>query len=186
MEGWTATGGALSIIANRLSYLLDLHGPSLTVDTACSSSLTAVHLAVQAIRAGECELALAGASNLVLLPEEGTVYSGARMLADDGRCKFGDASADGFVRSDGVGMVVLKPLRLARRDGDRVRAVILGSAVGNDGQSSGYLVTPGVDGQRRVLERAHRQAGIASGDGATSKAARRRGHRSWCRERCHP
>lgn len=165
LEFYGLTGAAArAMTSGRLAFAFDLRGPSMTVDTACSSSLTAVHLAVQTIRAGECELALAGASNLVLLPEEGTVYSGARMLADDGRCKFGDASADGFVRSDGVGMVVLKPLRLARRDGDRVRAVILGSAVGNDGQSSGYLVTPGVDGQRRVIERAHRQAGVASGD----------------------
>ncbi|UGY91630.1 type I polyketide synthase [Streptomyces gobiensis] len=152
---------ARAMTSGRLAYTFDFRGPSVTIDTACSSSLTAVHMAAQSIRSGETTMAVAGAANVVLLPEEGTVYSGARMLADDGRCKFGDASADGFVRSDGVGVVVLKSLAQARADGDRVRAVILGSAIGNDGQSSGYLVTPGVDGQRDVLLRAYEQAGVS-------------------------
>lgn len=161
LDLYAMTGAASrAITSGRLSYAFDLRGPSFTVDTACSSALVAVHNAVQALRLGECGLAIAGAVNLVLLPQEGVVYSGAGMLAGDGRCKFGDASGDGFVRSDGVGAVVLKPLSRALADGDRVRAVIRGSAVGNDGQSSGYLVTPGVDGQREVLERAYRNAGV--------------------------
>ncbi|WP_326799366.1 acyltransferase domain-containing protein [Streptomyces sp. NBC_01808] len=152
---------ARAMTSGRVAYSFDFRGPSVTLDTACSSSLTAVHMAAQSIRSGETTMAVAGAANVVLLPEEGTVYSGARMLASDGRCKFGDASADGFVRSDGVGVVILKSLSQARADGDRVRAVILGSAIGNDGQSSGYLVTPGVEGQRDVLLRAYEQAGIS-------------------------
>ncbi|UED87559.1 type I polyketide synthase [Streptomyces profundus] len=155
------TGAASrAITSGRLSYAFDLRGPSVTVDTACSSALVAVHHAVQALRLGECPVAIAGGVNLVLLPEEGVVYSGAGMLAADGRCKFADASGDGFVRSDGVGVVVLKRLADARADGDRVRAVLLGSAIGNDGDSSGYLVTPSVEGQRRVLRRAYADAGV--------------------------
>ncbi|RJQ77706.1 acyltransferase domain-containing protein [Pseudonocardiaceae bacterium YIM PH 21723] len=155
---------ARAMTSGRLAYAFDFRGPSVTIDTACSSSLTAVHLAVQSIRAGESTVAVAGAVNMILLPEEGTVYSGAGMLASDGRCKFGDASADGFVRSDGVGVVVLKSLSQARADGDRVRAVIRGTSIGNDGQSSGYLVTPGVDGQRDVLLRAYRGSGVEPSD----------------------
>ncbi|MEV6974449.1 type I polyketide synthase [Kitasatospora sp. NPDC093806] len=165
LDLYAMTGAASrAIMSGRLSYAFDLRGPSLTVDTACSSALVAVHNAVQALRLGECGLAIAGGVNLVLLPEEGIVYSGAGMLAKDGRCKFGDATGDGFVRSDGVGAVVLKPLDAALADGDRIRAVIRGSAIGNDGQSSGYLVTPAVEGQRDVLVRAYRNAGIDPAD----------------------
>ncbi|MFF8481889.1 SDR family NAD(P)-dependent oxidoreductase [Streptomyces antibioticus] len=165
LDLYAMTGAASrAITSGRLSYAFDLRGPSFTVDTACSSALVAVHNAVQAIRLGECPLAIAGGVNLVLLPEEGVVYSGAGMLASDGRCKFGDASGDGFVRSDGVGAVILKPLSAALADGDRVRAVIRGSAVGNDGQSSGYLVTPAVEGQRDVLRRAYANAGVDPAD----------------------
>ncbi|QUH01863.1 acyltransferase domain-containing protein [Saccharopolyspora erythraea] len=161
---------ARAMTSGRLAFSFDLRGPTLTVDTACSSSLTAVHLAAQAIRSGECEMALAGAVNMVLLPEEGTIYSGAGMLAGDGRCKFGDEAADGFVRSDGIGAVILKPLSRARADGDRVRAVILGSAVGSDGRSNGYLVTPSEEGQQGVLSRAYRQAGVNPADVAYVEA----------------
>lgn len=165
LDLYAMTGSASrAITSGRLSYAFDLRGPSVTVDTACSSALVAVHNAMQALRLGECPLALAGGVNLVLLPEEGVVYSGAGMLARDGRCKFGDASGDGFVRSDGVGTVVLKPLSRALADGDRVRAVLRGSAVGNDGRSSGYLVTPGVEGQRQVLRRAYENAGVDPAD----------------------
>ncbi|MGA5461004.1 type I polyketide synthase [Streptomyces cellulosae] len=161
LDLYAMTGAAArAITSGRLSYAFDLRGPSFTVDTACSSALVAVHNAVQAIRLGECPLAIAGGVNLVLLPEEGVVYSGAGMLASDGRCKFADASGDGFVRSDGIGAVILKPLSAALADGDRIRAVIRGSAVGNDGQSSGYLVTPAVEGQRDVLRRAYANAGV--------------------------
>ncbi|MDG5808823.1 type I polyketide synthase [Streptomyces ossamyceticus] len=165
LDLYAMTGAASrAITSGRLSYAFDLRGPSFTVDTACSSALVAVHNAVQAIRLGECPLAIAGGVNLVLLPEEGVVYSGAGMLASDGRCKFADASGDGFVRSDGIGAVILKPLSAALADGDRIRAVIRGSAVGNDGQSSGYLVTPAVEGQRDVLRRAYANAGIDPAD----------------------
>ncbi|MFF0110352.1 type I polyketide synthase [Streptomyces hirsutus] len=165
LDLYAMTGAAArAITSGRLSYAFDLRGPSFTVDTACSSALVAVHNAVQAIRLGECPLAIAGGVNLVLLPEEGVVYSGAGMLASDGRCKFADASGDGFVRSDGIGAVILKPLSAALADGDRIRAVIRGSAVGNDGQSSGYLVTPAVEGQRDVLRRAYANAGVNPAD----------------------
>ncbi|GHH92970.1 type I polyketide synthase [Streptomyces capillispiralis] len=165
LDLYSMTGAAArAITSGRLSYAFDLRGPSFTVDTACSSALVAVHNAVQALRLGECPLAIAGGVNVVLLPEEGVVYSGAGMLASDGRCKFADASGDGFVRSDGIGAVILKPLSAALADGDRVRAVIRGSAVGNDGQSSGYLVTPAVEGQREVLRRAYDNAGVDPAD----------------------
>ncbi|MEV7145123.1 SDR family NAD(P)-dependent oxidoreductase [Streptomyces sp. NPDC093084] len=165
LDLYAMTGAAArAITSGRLSYAFDLRGPSFTVDTACSSALVAVHNAVQALRLGECPLAIAGGVNLVLLPEEGVVYSGAGMLASDGRCKFGDASGDGFVRSDGIGAVILKPLSAALADGDRIRAVLRGSAVGNDGQSSGYLVTPAVEGQRDVLRRAYANAGVDPAD----------------------
>ncbi|WP_431948507.1 type I polyketide synthase [Actinacidiphila sp. bgisy167] len=165
LDLYAMTGAASrAITSGRLSYAFDLRGPSFTVDTACSSALVAVHNAVQALRLGECPLAIAGGVNIVLLPEEGVVYSGAGMLASDGRCKFADASGDGFVRSDGIGVVVLKPLSAALADGDRIRAVIRGSAVGNDGQSSGYLVTPAVEGQRDVLRRAYTNAGVDPAD----------------------
>ncbi|MET9565792.1 type I polyketide synthase [Streptomyces tauricus] len=165
LDLYAMTGAASrAITSGRLSYAFDLRGPSFTVDTACSSALVAVHNAVQAIRLGECPLAIAGGVNLVLLPEEGVVYSGAGMLASDGRCKFADASGDGFVRSDGIGAVILKPLSAALADDDRIRAVIRGSAVGNDGQSSGYLVTPAVEGQLGVLRRAYDNAGVDPAD----------------------
>ncbi|WP_340557769.1 type I polyketide synthase [Streptomyces sp. GSL17-111] len=159
------TGSASrAVTSGRLAHVWDLRGPSLTVDTAASSSLVAVHLALQSLWSGECTTAVAGGVNLVLIPDDTVIFSEAGMLAADGRCKFGDSSADGFVRSDGVGAVILKPLQQALTDGDRVRAVVLGSAAGNDGQSSGYLVTPGVDGQEQVLRRAYRHAGVAPRD----------------------
>ena len=160
---YTTTGGYRSVAAGRLSYTLGLEGPSLSVDTACSSSLVAVHLACQSIRSGECALALAAGANLILHPEQTFGYSSARMLSPDGRCKFGDASADGFVRSEGVGVVVLKPLSAALADGDPVYAVIRASAVNNDGRSGGLLMTPSRQGQEAVLRTAYRQAGISPG-----------------------
>ncbi|WP_327365122.1 polyketide synthase [Streptomyces sp. NBC_01217] len=159
------TGGGLRApMSGRLSYAFDLRGPSITVDAACSSGLVAVHHAVQALRLGECRLAIAGAAGLVLRPDAGVAYSGAGMLARDGRCKFGDASADGFVRSEGIGSVILKPLSQALADGNRIRAVLRGSAVGNDGRSGGYMVAPGVKGQRDVLLRAYTDAGVNPAD----------------------
>ncbi|MGW0804674.1 type I polyketide synthase [Nonomuraea sp. NPDC002799] len=147
-------------LPGRASFHLDLRGPSVSVDTACSASLAAVHLACQSIRLGESTMALAGGVNLALLPYEEEAFSGAGMLAPDGRCKFGDAGADGFVRSDGVGVVVLKPLTDAVADGDRVYAVIRGSSITNDGRSNGLLMTPSRIGQEQMLRRALDDAGV--------------------------
>lgn len=152
------------MLSGRLSYLFDLRGPSLTVDTACSSSLVAVHLAAQGLRVGETELAVAAGVNLKLTADEDVMLSQARMLAPDGRCKFGDASANGFAPSDGVGVVVLKPLDAALADRDRIRAVVLGSAVGNDGASGASLLAPSVEGHVQMLRWAYRDAGVAPGE----------------------
>jgi myxalamid-type polyketide synthase MxaE and MxaD len=149
--------------SGRLSYAFGFEGPSLTVDTACSSSLVAVHLACQSLRTHECDVALAGGANVVLEPAVTMAYSGARMIAPDGRCKFADARANGYVRSDGAGMVVLERLSTAIANGDRVYALIAGSAVNNDGRTSGSLGTPGRDGQERVLRQAYRNAGVSPG-----------------------
>ncbi|QFU90240.1 non-ribosomal peptide synthetase/type I polyketide synthase [Amycolatopsis sp. YIM 10] len=159
----SGTGQALSIAANRLSYFLDLKGPSLAVDTACSSSLVAVHLACRSLRSGEAETALAGGVNLLLSPDLTEVFGQAGMLADDGRCKTFDAAADGYVRAEGGGMVVLKTLSAARRDGDRVLAVLRGSAVNQDGRSNG-LTAPSGAAQQEVIREALREAGLTPAD----------------------
>jgi acyl transferase domain-containing protein/acyl-CoA synthetase (AMP-forming)/AMP-acid ligase II/NADPH:quinone reductase-like Zn-dependent oxidoreductase/acyl carrier protein len=158
-NGYSGVGSALSILANRLSYFLDLRGPSLTVDTACSSSLVAVHQACMALRRGEAELALAGGVNLILNAELSAVFDHAGMLAPDGRCKTFDAGADGYVRGEGCGMVLLKPLSAALRDGDTVLATILGSAVSQDGRSNG-LTAPNGPAQQAVMRRALADADV--------------------------
>ncbi|MEV7832326.1 beta-ketoacyl synthase N-terminal-like domain-containing protein [Streptomyces subrutilus] len=160
-----ATGSRLrSMAAGRISYALDLRGPSMTIDTACSSSLVAVHTARQSLLSGEAEVAVAGGVNVILSPRDSIAYSQAEMLSPDGRCKFGDAGADGFVRSEGIGVVVLKPLPAALRDGDRVLALLPGSAVTNDGRGSGLLLKPAVSGQTAMFEAACRDAGVRPGD----------------------
>jgi acyl-CoA synthetase (AMP-forming)/AMP-acid ligase II/3-oxoacyl-(acyl-carrier-protein) synthase/acyl carrier protein len=156
-DAWSGTGNALSIAANRLSYFFDLRGPSLSIDTACSSSLVAVHQARESLRHGECQLALAGGVNLILTPRLSQTFAEAGMLAADGRCKTFDASADGYVRGEGCGVVMLKRLADARRDGDRIWAVIRGSAVNQDGRSNG-LTAPNGPSQQDVIERALRDA----------------------------
>ncbi|MEU7894345.1 SDR family oxidoreductase [Nonomuraea sp. NPDC049152] len=150
VDAWTATGAAFSIAANRLSYLLDLHGPSMAVDTACSSSLVAIHLAVNTLRAGESDLALAAGVNLLLSPAVTMAFDQAGGTAPDGRCKAFDVSADGMVRAEGCGVVVLKRLSDALRDHDRVLAVVTVSAVNQDGRSNG-LVAPNPDAQQNLL-----------------------------------
>ena len=155
----TATGSAHCILANRLSYLLDLHGPSLSVDTACSSSLVAVHLACQGLRAGETDLALAGGVNVILSPAVGASLADWGMLAPDGRCKTFDARADGFVRGEGCGVVVLKRLSDAIAAGDRILAVIRGSAVNQDGRSTA-LTAPNGLAQQAVMRQALARAGL--------------------------
>ncbi|WP_406484925.1 SDR family NAD(P)-dependent oxidoreductase [Streptomyces sp. NBC_01563] len=153
-------GTAPSVLSGRLSYAFDLKGPSFTVDTACSSSLTAVHLACQSLRNGESSTALVGGANLVLVPEESITFSDGKMLSPDGRCKFASATADGFVRSEGIGVVVLKLLDDAIADGDAIRAVIHGSATLNDGRNGGAMIAPARSGQEQTLRAAYADAGV--------------------------
>ncbi|MFE9611304.1 SDR family NAD(P)-dependent oxidoreductase [Streptomyces sp. NPDC006012] len=160
LDIYANTGTSRSVLSGRLSFFFDLRGPSTSVDTACSSSLVAVHQACAALRGGEATLALAAGVNLVITPEESITFSQADMLSADGRCKFGAADADGFVRSDGVGVVVLKTLAQAEADGDRVHAVIHGSAVENEGRSSGYLMTPSQTAQIDTMRHACSRGGI--------------------------
>jgi acyl transferase domain-containing protein/glutamate-1-semialdehyde aminotransferase len=159
---FSGTGEALSITANRVSYALDLRGVSLAVDTACSSSLMAVHLAVQSLRSGESDLALAGAVNVLLAPEVTEILAEAGMLAADGRCKSFDAAADGYVRSEGCGLVVLKRLPEAIADGDRILGVIAGSAAGQDGRTNGLTAPSGL-AQQELIRRALRDARMEPG-----------------------
>jgi myxalamid-type polyketide synthase MxaE and MxaD len=154
------TGGGRYAASGRLSYVFDLRGPSLTVDTACSSSLVAIHLACQSLRSGESDVVLAGGVNLILEPHISIGYSRSSMLSPDARCRFGDADAAGYVRSEGVGILVLKPLSRARADGDRIHALIRGSAVNNGGQGSDVLMAPNIAGQAAMLRQAYRAAGI--------------------------
>ncbi|MGE3272807.1 MAG: type I polyketide synthase, partial [Chloroflexota bacterium] len=155
------TGSGRYFASGRVSYALGLEGPSLTLDTGCSSSLVAVHLACQSLRAGECDVALAGGVNVILQPHVMIALSHGGILSPDGRCKFGDARADGYVRSEGAAVVVLKPLAQAQADGDPIYAVIRGGAVSNDGRSSGFLATPGSEGQEETLRRAYQNAGVS-------------------------
>ena len=137
---YSNTGGSLSIAANRISYCFDFRGPSAAVDTACSSALVAVHLACRSIWQDGCPLALAGGVNALLLPDWYVGFCRMGMLSPDGRCRAFDAGASGFVRSEGAGMVVLKPLAQALADGDRVYAVIRGTAMNQDGRTPGMTV----------------------------------------------
>lgn len=163
VDFYMSTGTGRYSASGRLSYTLGLEGPSLTIDTACSSSLVAVHLACESLRRNECPLALAGGANVILQPHISIAYSQSKMLAPDGRCKFGDARANGYVRSEGAGIVVLKPLSMALRDGNPIYAVIRGSAVNNDGRTSGYMTTPAREGQERMLRLAYLDAGVSPG-----------------------
>ncbi|MBZ0285296.1 MAG: type I polyketide synthase [Anaerolineae bacterium] len=157
---YITTGGGRYSASGRLSYIFDFHGPSMTVDTACSSSLVTTLLACQSIWNGESEMALAGGTNLILVPQITVGYSKSGMLSPDGRCKFGDASANGYVRSEGVGIVVLKALSRAQADGDPIYALIRGGAVNNDGRSSELLVAPSPITQAAMLREAYHSAGV--------------------------
>ncbi|MFI5825023.1 ACP S-malonyltransferase [Streptomyces rishiriensis] len=159
VDARTATGLAHSVLANRVSYLLGLRGPSEPVDTACSSSLVAVHRAIRSIRLGECEQAIAGGVNVLAAPSGFVSFSQAGMLAPDGRCKTFDARADGYVRGEGVAAVLLKPLARAEADGDHIRAVIRGSAVGHGGRTAS-LTAPSPDRQADVIVAAWRESGL--------------------------
>jgi len=160
IDAYAGTGNAHSIAANRLSYIFDLRGPSMAVDTACSSSLVAAHLACQSLRSGESDLGVVGGVNLILTPELTITFSQARMLSPDGRCKTFDASADGYVRGEGCGVVILKRYSDALRDGNNILALIRGSAVNQDGRSNG-LTAPNGLAQQAVIRDALSNAGVA-------------------------
>ncbi|WP_242884868.1 type I polyketide synthase [Actinomadura litoris] len=157
---YSMSGIAACNLANRISYFLDLHGPSHTVDTACSSSLLAVHQACMAVRSGRSPLALAGGVNVLLSPHPYLGFSQASMLSPTGRCRPFSARADGYVRAEGAAVVLLKPLRTAVRDGDRVLGVILASEANDDGRTRG-LALPSSRAQAALLERVYTQAGVA-------------------------
>ncbi|WP_433664501.1 type I polyketide synthase [Nocardia sp. CA-128927] len=157
------TGNASSIAANRLSYLYDLRGPSVSVDTACSSSLVALHMALRSLHDGDCDVAVVGGVNMTLDPRVTESLADAGMMAADGRCKTFDDRADGYVRGEGSAAVVLKPLAQAEQDGDRVYAVLLGSAINQDGRTNG-LTAPSYQSQVDVLRRAYRRANVNPGD----------------------
>ena len=143
IDAYVPFGNAANFAAGRLSYFLGVRGPAVVIDTACSSSLVSVHLACQSLRRRESDTALAAGVNLILSPENSIACSRWGMLSPDGQCKTFDADADGYVRSEGCGVVVLKRLSDALRDGDRVLAVVRGSAVNQDGASSGQTVPNG-------------------------------------------
>ena len=163
LDAYVGTGNASSVVSGRLSYVLGLRGPSMVVDTACSSSLVAVHLACQSLRGGECDLALAGGVNLMLASDTTIVLSKARMLSASGRCRTFDAAADGYVRGEGCGILVLRRLQDAIAAHDTVLAVIRGSAVNQDGHSNG-LTAPRASAQEGVVARALAMAGVTGSE----------------------
>ncbi len=161
ISAYWATGNAHSVTVGRISYLLGLHGPAVAFDTACSSSLVAVHEACHSLRARECDIALAGGVSLILRPETQLAMSAWGMFSSDGKCRSFDAGADGFVRGEGCGVVVLKRLTDAMAYGDRVLAVVRGSAINQDGHSNG-LTAPSPPSQRDVITTALRNAEITA------------------------
>ncbi|MHB8478450.1 MAG: SDR family NAD(P)-dependent oxidoreductase [Casimicrobiaceae bacterium] len=163
IDSTTMTGNASSIAANRISYVFDLHGPSMVIDTACSSSLVAFHQACQSIRTGECSAALVGGISLHLHPYGFIGFSKASMLSHKGHCSVFDADADGYVRSEGGGVVILKPLVQALADGNRILAVVAGTGVNSDGRKSG-LTVPSHSAQAQLLRDVYGRAGIAPAD----------------------
>lgn len=158
---YTGTGTAHNVIGGRLAYLFDLRGPTITVDTACSSSLVAVHLACQSLRTGESQMAIVAGVNLILTPEFSIAASKMHMLAPDGRCKAFDSQANGFVRGEGCGVVILKRLSDALAAGDNILALIKGSAINQDGHTNGLTAPNGLS-QQDVIKRALENAGVES------------------------
>lgn len=159
IEAHYSTGTAAAIIANRVSHFFDFHGPSFPIDTACSSSLNAIHSAIQALQYGDCEMAIAGGVNLLLTPTRHISFSRMGMLSPTGQCRTFDAAANGYVRGEGVGVLLLKPLAQALADGDAIHAVIKGSAVNHCGET--YTLTyPSPQAQAEVIAAAHRRAEV--------------------------
>ena len=161
IEAWTGIGASCCAVANRVSYLLDLHGPSFTADAACASSLVAIHLAAASLRARECEVAIAGGVNIIAGPGLTLVLEAASAISPDGQSRPFDAEANGYVRGEGAGVIVLKRMADAVRDGDRLLAVIRGSAVSHDGRTNGIMAPNGA-AQEDVARRALAQAGVCA------------------------
>ena len=162
IDAYSATGNAHAVAVGRIAYLLGLRGPAVAIDSACSSSLVTIHLACQSLRLRESDLALAGGVSLILRPETQIAMAKWGMLSPNGRCYSFDSRADGFVRGEGCGVVVLKRLTDAVRDGDRVLAVVRGSAVNQDGRSNG-LTAPNTIAQQDVIRSALRSADVTAG-----------------------
>ncbi|MGP1684285.1 MAG: beta-ketoacyl synthase N-terminal-like domain-containing protein, partial [Giesbergeria sp.] len=159
VEGYSSTAAVASMGPNRMSFLLDLHGPSEPIETACSSALVAVHRAVGLLQSGQCELAVVGGVNTLSSPEAHISFSKAGMLSTDGRCKTFSKHANGYVRGEGVGMLVLKPLSHAQRDGDHIHGVILGSAE-NHGGKANSLTAPNPKAQSELIQEAMHRANV--------------------------
>ena len=159
VEAYSATGNAHSVLANRVSYFFDLRGPSEAIDTACSSSLVAIHRAIESIASGTSEMAIAGGVNVLLSPGAFLAFGKAGMLCEDGRCKTFDVRANGYVRGEGVGAILLKPLSRARQDGDHIYALILGSGENHGGHVQS-LTVPNPNAQAQLLEDVYARAGI--------------------------
>ena len=167
LSGMTAhsmTGNTLSIAANRLSYVFDLHGPSIAVDTACSSSLVALHQACNSLRAGESSLALVGGVNLLLHPYPFVGFTKASMLSANGRCRAFDAAGDGYVRSEGAAVLLLKPLDKALADGDHIHSVILASGANADGGRKTGITIPSSEGQAELMRAVLKRSGLSPAD----------------------
>ncbi|KAA6362121.1 MAG: putative polyketide synthase, partial [Streblomastix strix] len=160
IDAHTQTGISTSIVANRLSYFYNLLGPSFIVDTACSSTLVALNCACQSIRSGESRSALCGAVNLMMFPEITIGFSKLGVLSPDGQCKAFDASANGYVRSEGAGMILLKPLSDAERDGNRILAVIRGTATCSDGKMNQQMTSPSEEQQEWLFDRVLRESNV--------------------------
>jgi myxalamid-type polyketide synthase MxaE and MxaD len=159
IDGYSSTGVTDSIPPNRVSYCFDFHGPSITVDTACSGSLVSVEMACQSIRRGECDIALAGGVQLNLIPDTTIFFSKAGALSETGRCKTFDAEADGIARGEGAGVILLKPLYKAIKDGDHIYAVIRGASINSDGKTDG-IIQPNQQAQEAMLRQAYNDADV--------------------------